>query len=244
MKGILLSACIATVTLFNPAQAGNNQDAKHTENVSITGFLSTLKAENAAYCHAHKIEFFSELAKGQAPLATIVTCTDSRVQINMFDSNPEGRLLVVRNMGNQLATSEGSVEYGIHQLHTPILMFIGHSRCGVIADISGNYSKDSEAVRRELDSITIPKDMPNIDGVKANVHNQVAAAMVKFNEEVKDGKLTIIGAVLDLADDLHQGAGKLNIININGETDPEKLDNPESLIGKFKSARHKKKAAH
>jgi carbonic anhydrase len=242
MQRIFLSVCIAALVLSTPVRAAEKQTSKQGENV-VT-FLNGLKAENAAYCLAHKIEFFSELAKGQAPLATIVTCTDSRVQTNMFDSNPEGRLLIVRNMGNQLATSEGSVEYGIHQLHTPILMFIGHSRCGVIADISGNYSKDSEAVRRELDSITIPKDMPNIEGVKANVRNQVAAAMEKFDEEVRDGKLTVIGAVLDLADDLHQGAGKLSIININGETDPAKLDNPENLIGKFKGARHKKKAAH
>jgi hypothetical protein len=42
---------------------------------------------------------------------------------------------------------------------------------------------------------------------------------------VKEGHLVIVGAVYDFADDMKQGAGNLNIININGETDPAKLSN-------------------
>lgn len=84
-----------------------------------------------------------------------------------------------------------------------------------------------------------------MDGIKANVHNQVAAAMLKFDDELKEGKLTMIGAVLDFTDDLHQGADKLNIINVNGETDPAKLENLESLRPKTKGPSAKsKKTAH
>lgn len=111
--------------------------------------------------------------------------------------------------------------------------------------MGGNYSKESPAIKRELDTITIGKELASIDGIKANVHNQVAAAMLKFDDELKDGKLTVIGAILDFADDLHQGAGKLNIINVNGETDPSKLENLESLLPKPKGPASKsKKAAH
>jgi hypothetical protein len=73
-------------------------------------------------------------------------------------------------------------------------------------------------------------------GVKANIHNQVATAMLKFDEELKEGKLTVVGAILDFADDLHQGAGKLSIINVNGETDLVKLANLEALLSKTKAA--------
>lgn len=85
-----------------------------------------------------------------------------------------------------------------------------------------------------------------MDGIKANVHNQVAAAMLKFDDESKKGKFTVIGAVLDFTDDLHQSAGKLNIINVNGETDLAKLENLESLLPKTKApaATRRKKAAH
>jgi carbonic anhydrase len=180
----------------------------------------------------HNIDFYSALAKGQKPKVTLVTCSDSRVQANMFDRSPEGDLFTIRNIGNQLATAEGSVEYGVHHLHTPILMFLGHSRCGAIAAVSGNYSKESPAIKKELDTIGIPKDIGNLEGVTANVHNQVSLAMLKFSDEVGSGGLVIVGAVMDFADDLHQGAGKLHIININGEKDPEKLDNVTALIAK------------
>jgi hypothetical protein len=45
----------------------------------------------------------------------------------------------------------------------------------------------------------------------------------------------VIGAVMDFADDVHQGAGKLHIININGETDPTLLENVSALIAKSKA---------
>lgn len=241
MKRVFLSVCVAALVFSAPARAADGHGARRGETVSVVGFLNGIKEQNSAYCLAHKTEFFASLAKGQTPIATVVTCTDSRVQTGMIDSAPEGRLLIVRNLGNQLATAEGSVEYGIHRLHTPVLLFIGHSRCGVIADVSGNYAKESAAIRRELDTITIAKDQPNLDGVIANVHNQVAAAMLKFGDELKEGKLTVVGAVLDLADDMHQGPGKFNIINVNGETDPAKLASLESLLGKARAGTKQKK---
>jgi carbonic anhydrase len=214
-------------------------DAPATESAAdqsavVVAFLNDLKFDNSVYMGAHKIEFFAALSKGQTPKATIVTCSDSRVQANMFDRTPEGELFTVRNIGNQMATAEGSVEYGVHHLHTPILMFLGHSRCGAIAAVSGNYSKESEAIKRELDTITIAKELNNIEGVRANVHNQVTAARLKFAEEIATGQLVVIGAVMDFADDLHQGAGKLHLININGETDPAKLENVSALLAKQK----------
>lgn len=208
--------------------------ARKDRNADVTAFLNALKADNSVYMVTHKIEFFAGLSKGQTPKATLITCADSRVQANMFDRAPEGDLFTIRNIGNQLITAEGSVEYGVHHLHTPILMIMGHSRCGAIAAVGGNYSKESPAIKKELDTIGIPKDLDNLEGVKANVHNQVDMAMIKFSEEVEDGHLTVIGAVMDFADDLHQGAGKFHIININGETDPAKLENVAALPGKRK----------
>jgi len=40
---------------------------------------------------------------------------------------------------------------------------------------------------------------------------------------VKEGHLLIIGAVYDFADDMKQGAGKLNVINVNGKTDSKQI---------------------
>ena len=41
--------------------------------------------------------------------------------------------------------------------------------------------------------------------------------------EVVSAKLTIIGILYDLANDFNNGYGRLKVININGETNPEKI---------------------
>ncbi len=202
------------------------------EQSQVAAFVNHLSVDNGEFISAHKPAYFAELSKGQHPKATVVTCSDSRVQTDEFDKTPEDELFMVRNIGNQMSTAEGSVEYGVHHLHTPILLIIGHSRCGAITAASGDYSKESAPIKRELDTIKISKGGANIDGVKTNVNTQVAAAGKKFAEEVKEGNLTIVGAVFDFADDMKEGAGKLNIINVNGETDPDKLSDINALTAK------------
>lgn len=231
MHPLLKTMFVCTLLLAMPVHALDPHGHKD-RSTEVSRFISDMKADNGVYMVTHNIDFYAGLAKGQKPKMTLVTCSDSRVQANMFDRAPEGELFTIRNIGNQLATAEGSVEYGVHHLHTPILMFLGHSRCGAIAAVGGNYSKESPAIKKELDTIGIPKDLGNLEGVTANVHNQVGFAMIKFSEEVAAGQLTVVGAVMDFADDLHQGAGKFHVININGEKDPAKLDNVAALIAK------------
>jgi carbonic anhydrase len=233
---ILLIALAIIATQPSHAQPGPAH-AK-AEGAAVNAFLNELAANNGIYMSIRRIEFFSDLAKGQQPFATVVTCSDSRVHTNMFARAPEGQLFMIRNIGNQLTTAEGSVEYGVHHLHSPVLMFVGHSRCGAIAAVSGNYSKESEAIRRELDTINISSNLNNMDGVQANVHNQVSAAMIKFADEVGKRELVVIGAVMDFADDLHSGAGKLHIINVNGESDRSKLGNVKALLSEKRLRNH------
>jgi len=152
-----------------------------------------------------------------------VTCSDSRVHTNMLDKTPEGDLFVIRNIGNQLATAKGSVEYGVNHLSSSLLLFIGHSSCGAIKAASGDYSSLEPDIKKELDTIKIPKGISSIDGVKMNVNSQVADAVKEWDKEVKDGHLMVVGAIYDFSDDMKEGPGKLNIININGEIDPAKI---------------------
>lgn len=225
----VLAACF----LAAPALAN---EAAHGDAAIAQAFIKEIRAQNDAYIGAHKTAFFKGLAKGQHPRATVVTCSDSRVHTNMLDKTPEGDLFMVRDIGNQMATAEGSVEYGVNHLASSLLLFIGHSSCGAIKAASGDYSSLEPAIKRELDSIKIDKGITNIDGVKANVNNQVAAAMQKFSDKVNSGHLLVVGAVYDFSDDMKQGAGKLNLINMNGETNPAKMQN--SKVSGAKHAEH------
>lgn len=232
-SSVLLLAAICFATPAFSASEHNHGDAAVAQ-----AFIKEIRTQNSAYIKAHKPAFFQELAKGQHPRATVVTCSDSRVHTNMLDQTPEGDLFMVRDIGNQMATAEGSVEYGVNHLASSLLLFIGHSSCGAIKAASGDYSSLEPAIKRELDTIRIDKGVSNIDGVKANVHNQVTAAMQKFSDKVKAGHLLIVGAVYDFSDDMKQGAGKLNLININGETDPAKLQSGKTDAKKTEHHEH------
>jgi len=219
---------IAIVILIAPFATAVGEEHHAGDSSVAEAFIREIQSDQKAYVAAKGAAFFRELAKGQKPRATVVSCSDSRVHTNMWDKTPEGDLFMIRNIGNQIATSQGSVQYGVNHLGSSLLLIVGHSRCGAIGAALGDYSKLEEPIKKELDTIVVDKNGTSINGVKTNVNNQVAAAMKEWGEHVKAGKLLIVGAVYDFADDMKKGAGKLNIININGETDPAKLRNMPS----------------
>jgi carbonic anhydrase len=190
---------------------------------SAKDLMRNLVQDNAQFVRSHGPAHFSHFVDGQHPRATVVTCSDSRVHTHALDATPDGDLFMVRNIGNQISSNEGSVEYGVHHLHTPVLLIVGHSACGAIKAASGDYSAESAPIRRELDTLQVPKGEAGMNSVKLNVNNQVSLAMTKFEEEVMSGKLTVVGAVYDFRNELAQGQGKLVVVNVNGETDPPKL---------------------
>ncbi|MDH2916399.1 MAG: carbonic anhydrase [Gallionella sp.] len=215
LAGLLAAACIAV-----PFAAVAHE---HGEAAIARAFIKDIQSVEGAYAKEHGATFFQELAKGQHPRAVVVTCSDSRVHTNMLDQTPEGDLFMIRDIGNQIATAKGSVEYGINHLGASLLLIIGHSSCGAIKAASGDYSSLEPAIKKELDTISIKKGVSNIDGVKTNVNNQVATAMEEYAEAVKEGHLLIVGTVYDFADDMKQGPGKLNLVNVNGQTDAAKM---------------------
>lgn len=185
--------------------------------------LKNIVQDNAKFVKTHKASYFAPFADSQHPRATVITCSDSRVQMHALDTTPDNDLFVIRDIGNQIATAEGSVEYGIRHLHTPLLLIIGHSACGAIKAAAGNYGNEPPSIQRELDTLAIPKGDPGMSSVRLNVNNQVRYAMNKFEAEVVSGRLTVVGAIYDFRDELGNGAGKLTIVNVNGETDPTKI---------------------
>jgi len=207
-------------------------DEQHDPLVLTKGFVRDMLADNASYTRRHDPSFFKAFAASQSPRATVVTCSDSRVQSPAFDSAAENDAFFVRNIGNQVENNEGSVEYGVRHLKTPVLLVLGHTGCGAVKAAMGDYSGESEGIRKELDSLHVPKRKegvrddesgPWLDAVVDNVHDQVAAALRAFGEDVAKGKLTVVGAVYDLRNDMKQGFGKITIVDVNGFSDAAKI---------------------
>jgi carbonic anhydrase len=68
------------------------------------------------------------LLTGQAPFATILSCSDSRVPVELLFDQGLGDLFVIRVAGNVVAPTQlGSVEYAATQLGTRLVVVLGHS---------------------------------------------------------------------------------------------------------------------
>ena len=192
-------------------------------------YVQQLIGDNGAYMRGHETSFFKGFAAGQKPRATVVACSDSRVQSPAFDATPENDDFFVRNIGNQVENGEGSIEYGVEHLKTPVLLVLGHTGCGAVKAAMGDTSKESEAIQKELAPLKVAKSSKPDDpaawseAVVANVHDQVAVALDKFGERVSDGQLTIVGAVFDFRNDMHQGFGKVVIVDVNGNREPARI---------------------
>ncbi len=177
--------------------------------------LNILLEYNFQHMKKHREDHFESFKDLQTPRATVLTCSDSRVQMDAVDPFPENDLFVVRNIGNQLATAEGSVEYGVRHLHTPLLMILGHVRCGAIGAAHEGHSDESEAIRKELETLHVDKSHSVLDNVIDNVHRQVVMAVEKFDAELRRKELLVAGAVYDFANDFHCGYGKLIFTDLN-----------------------------
>ena len=181
--------------------------------------LARLKDGNARFiaapqlCEADLSKRRSEVANGQAPWATILTCADSRVPPELlFGGLNLGELFVCRNAGNMADTATmGSIEYGADNLGTPLVVVLGHERCGAVAaacEVAEKGTKLPGSIGPMVEAIVpAAKEMLGKEGdFVANVVRESArrtAAKIGTQSEivqhlVQEGKVKVVYATYDL----------------------------------------------
>jgi len=87
---------------------------------------------------------FEQLALGQRPDVLLLTCSDSRVAVNVFASTDPGDMFVVRNVGNIIppyeyrAQSNGTgsaIDFALETIGVKHILVCGHSECGAMIGI-------------------------------------------------------------------------------------------------------------
>jgi carbonic anhydrase len=74
------------------------------------------------------------LAAEQHPFAVVVGCIDSRVPPELVFDQGLGDLLCIRTAGQVLDEAVlGSIQSGVEVLHIPLVLVLGHERCGAVA---------------------------------------------------------------------------------------------------------------
>jgi carbonic anhydrase len=102
-------------------------------------------AANAEVCAAELTQKRQAVAAAQAPWATIISCSDSRAPPELlFGGLGLGELFVARNAGNLVDAAElGTAEYGAAVLGSPLIVVLGHQRCGAVAAACDMVTKNA-----------------------------------------------------------------------------------------------------
>lgn len=151
--------------------------------------------------------------KGQKPLATVISCSDSRVPVELLFNQGVGDVFVVRVAGNICDTEEiGSAEYGVDHLGTPVMIVLGHTKCGAVtaatteAEVHGNIPALLRSIKPAVESAK--ERHPDLTGaalvpaaIEANVWQAIDDAF-KFSPTLRkcasEGKVKVVGAIYDI----------------------------------------------
>lgn len=183
---------------------------------------------NKVFLSTRDKEYFLSHADRQTPFLTLVMCSDSRVHPIVIVPDPINKVFTIQNIGNQIQPSEGSVDYGVYHLKTPLLMIMGHSGCGAIKAAVNGFDHEPQPIQSAL-SLLRPRikevcELHFQDKIRLefsctidNINYQVEWALNKYRSLVEKGDLVIIGSYYDFVNIQKKGAGRIYIINVNGD---------------------------
>lgn len=158
--------------------------------------------------HPHQNEQrLHDLAQAQHPFATVLSCADSRVTAEIIFDQGLGDVFDVRIAGN-LATkgAVASIEYAVVQLETPILMVLGHERCGAVTaavkggDLPGEMGLFAKEIAPAVQKTKSMQGDTVENAMVANVKEQMERLKRSplLAERLASGKLKIVGGRYDL----------------------------------------------
>jgi len=159
-----------------------------------------------------------EVAKGQHPFASVLSCSDSRTPPEVIFDRGLGDIFTVRVAGNVAdKVVIESLDYSVKHLGVRVVMVLGHRRCGaVIAAVEGHEEDNADVgpMLKELDpAVKATHNMPG-DPVENAVRANVKLVMLnlatspELRAMVISGELKIVGGIYDL------DTGTIEMLNV------------------------------
>ncbi len=195
---------------------------KLSNNVHLITFLNNIFDTNLAFACEHGEAFFDSFRNDQTPRATVLKCSDSRVQMESFDKTPQNGVFAVRNIGNQISTCEGSIDFGVRILKTPFLLIIGHSACGAVQSVLSGKPTNIKSIDKELKSLKLSQTDLKL-AIVENVNNQVNLAINKYKDLIDSNQLIVLGTIYDFKNDFGFGKGRMVFVSINNENNEQEV---------------------
>jgi carbonic anhydrase len=161
--------------------------------------------------HGHRVSAAAAASGGQQPRAVVLGCIDSRVPLEAIFDQTFGSICVVRSGAHVVDRAVlGSVGFAVAKLGVPLIMVLGHERCGAV-EATVEALRETEHpdgdVGYLVDEIApsvlaVGLDDPEVAAKAMRVH--VGRTVRRMRDvpgvpaEVEAGRVTVVGAVYDL----------------------------------------------
>ena len=154
----------------------------------------------------------NETSLGQNPMATIVSCIDSRTNPDLIFNASIGDLVSIRIAGNIINDDIlGSIELACKDLGTKLVVVLGHSNCGAIAKaIQGNSAGHISNITNKIEKSIlacncerhlIAGDEKVIERItQLNVENSIAEILDQseyLKNKTTNGEIKIVSGIYD-----------------------------------------------
>lgn len=148
------------------------------------------------------------VAQKQEPFGSVLSCIDSRVPPELLFDTGLGDLYVMRTGGEAVGpVVTGSVEYGPMTSGTPLIVVLGHQRCGAVAaayesirdgkPLPGNLEAIAKALRPAYERAVREGGADPVETM-ARAQVELTAAGLRSNRDlaplVGKGTLAVVGA--------------------------------------------------
>jgi carbonic anhydrase len=152
------------------------------------------------------------LAGGQNPYAAVLSCADSRIAPEYAFDSGRGDLFVCRVAGN-FASDEmiASLEYAVAVLSTPLILVLGHDKCGAVdatikslkddKPLPGRIPSLATAIAPSVKAVLSKGDDTLKNAIRQNVIDTIAklkSATPILSVAVEQNKLKVVGGIYRL----------------------------------------------
>lgn len=216
-RGVMACACCGVAAGLLPV-ARAVRAAEQAPSMSPDAALALLEEGNARFVGGSPSEAVlgdarrRELVSGQRPFAVVVGCSDSRVPPELLFGRGLGELFVIRVAGNTVdLVAEGSIEYAVAELGAPLVVVLGHERCGAVAGAVSLVQQHtvfpgaiSDIIEPIVPAVVKAMDQPGDlldNAVRENVRRMVTRLRATgpiLPELVGSGRLKVVGGRYDL----------------------------------------------
>lgn len=193
--------------------AGQGRQAGGTPRAALADLLTgNRRFVSGQPIHGHDVTAAAAASGDQQPYAVVLGCIDSRVPLEAIFDQTFGAICVIRTGGHVLDRAVcGSIEYVVGQLGVPLVMVLGHERCGAVGaavDALRSGQRPGGSLAHLVDEIApavteVGIDDPAVHPLAIRRHVRRTVGALRADDllagPIAAGRVAVVGGLYDLA---------------------------------------------